>query len=345
MAPRPLPLFHSEKARSMVRWPRYWWIVLLVLAGSGSPLRAELRFSAALIDAGSVYTGTPLVRQFHFRNDGSSALEIREIHASCGCLAPRIAQRTCKPGEKGVIELEVNTLSQAEGPHAWTVSLRSWDGEREQEYVLELRARLITEVRVQPAALVWIADREARHELTVTDLRPRPFTIKEARSSMNGMSVDVAPAERDPHGHTLYRVSCELNGHLPNGRHDGFIEIDSDDPRYGTLRVPLTVIKRYRQRLAATPDEVTLIAPAGQPFPSRIVLIRDQEGQKVKIASIAADDPAVRCRWAEGPDSWATLKIHAKRPSRAQEWQTIVRVLLREPVNETLFIPVRCVAH
>jgi hypothetical protein len=303
-----------------------------------------LHFDASTVDAGDVYTGTRLACRFRFVNEGTANIELQEVRGSCGCLTPRLAQRIYRPGETGTIELEVNTFSQADGPHSWALHLELRNGERSEEQTLELRARLITEVRIQPAALVVVADRQASGLLTITDLRPQPLSIKESRSSVAGVNLQMGSAERDAQGHWLCRASIRVSEELANGRHDGFLEFVSDDPRYPLLRVPLTVIKRYQQRLSATPAEVTLVAGAGQPFPARLVLIGDQEGQKVDIERVTADDPGIHCRWADGPGYMATVRIQADRGAIHGELQTLVHVQIRRPLAASIDISVHCLA-
>jgi Protein of unknown function (DUF1573) len=329
-------------SQQVVQWLLIGLPVLGTVTGS---LRADLRFDRTSVDTGVAYTGRPLACAFVFLNAGTATIEIREVRASCGCLTPQIKQRTYKPGEKGTIDLEVNTFSQADGSHTWVLQVRFQEGDRFQEQTLELHARLVTEIRLQPAALVMVADGEASHPLTITDLRPKPIKIKEARSSMAGVNVDVAPVERDSQARWLYRARVRATAEVANGRHDGFIEFVTDDSRYEILRVPITVIKRYQARLTATPAEVTLIAPPGQPFPSRLVLVRDQEGEKIQIDAVTADDPAVQCRWADGPGQLGTAKIRADRSGIHGELQTVVHVHLSQPISAWLLIPVRCVAH
>ena len=54
------------------------------------------------------------------------------------------------------------------------------------------------------------------------------------------------------------------------------------DPDYRELRVPVTVVKRPRQRAKASPDRVELSATPGQPVPSRIVRIRAADDESVE---------------------------------------------------------------
>src|SRR5262249_26517921 len=105
--------------------------------------------------------------------------------------------------------------------------------------------------------------------------------------------------------------------------------------------VAITVNKRSKQRLTPTPESVTLVAPAGQPLPSRIVLIRDAENQPVIIEQISADEPAISCRWAAGPETMATVRIMVDR-SRLRDGRTkgTLTVQTSRPVRQALTIPV-----
>ena len=108
-------------------------------------------------------------------------MEIAEARASCGCLTPRLTAREVKPGEEMGVELEINTLSQPSGPNSWTVQLRYRERETLKETTLRLSAQLISEVMVEPAAMVLLADKSAGHEVKVTDTRSKPFKLIEAR--------------------------------------------------------------------------------------------------------------------------------------------------------------------
>src|SRR5205085_11733809 len=114
-------------------------------------------------------------------------------------------------------------------------------------------------------------------------------------------------------GHWFRKITLQVSDDYPDGRHDEIVEIHSADPVYPSLRVPVTIVRRSEQHLTATPNHVTISAAPGQPFPSRIVLIRSALDQPVLIGQITSDDSAVSCQWAPGPNNMATLKIHIDR--------------------------------
>src|SRR5262249_20580844 len=84
---------------------------LIVLALSASAGWAELRFVQPSVDLGVVHTGPKLVQRYEFINDGPQPVEIIDARTNCGCLRPRLSQSTLQPGEKGWLELQINTLS------------------------------------------------------------------------------------------------------------------------------------------------------------------------------------------------------------------------------------------
>ena len=229
--------------------------------------RADLLFAEPHADAGTVRSSAPMVHHFTFVNQGPETVEILRVLGSCGCLKPNVARTTYKPGEQGKVDLEVHTLSQAPGPHTWSVHLSYQCGNELREAELQLRARVVTEVMVQPAAIVFHVDKATGREVTVTDFRKKPLTVTDVRGSSTGLKAHVAERGHDRKGNTVYRIQLEVTEDYPDGRHEEYLDIYSDDPAYGNLRVPLTIVKRAPQHLTVAPDHVTLEAHNGQPLP------------------------------------------------------------------------------
>jgi hypothetical protein len=318
----------------------------LLLLLSGGRARADLFFPEPVADAGEVRSGTSLVHRFTFINQGTATIEITGARASCGCLKPRLEQRTCGSGERGSLLLEVNTLSQAPGRHEWKAWITYKIGDASYESPLQLHARIVAEITVRPAALTIFAGSVVEHEILLTDLRSTPLSIREVRPSSPHLKSEVVGEYRDESGHQVQKLRLLVTGEYPDGRHEEVVGIYTDDPLYRELRVPVTIVKQGRTRLAATPDQVTLQTPRGQSASSKIVLIRDSQNQQVEIESITSDDPAITCHWAKGPGAMATVKIqidHGKQSTETLE--TAVHVETREPTHQTLTIPVTCTMH
>jgi hypothetical protein len=280
---------------------------------------------------------------FTFTNPGPEAVELIDARPSCGCLRPSVTKRVYQPGEEGRLKLEVHTMNQSAGPHNWTVRLQYRVRNSTFEVPLQLSAQLITEVLIQPAALVIIADKATTHEITVTDLRRQPLPITEVTATSPKLLPRLSDQYRDNFGHWLRKVSLEVSADYPNGRHEEIVEIHSSDPTYPTLKVPVTIVRRSEQHLSVTPSQVTISAPEGQPFPSRIVLLRANNGEAVTVDQVVSPDPAITCQWAAGPSNMITLKIQIDRAQlHGSNFHSEVTVHVASPVEEKIVIPIDC---
>jgi hypothetical protein len=316
------------------------WLCLTLSAAFVAPARADLRLPQPRVDLGDLRAGPPLVQRFPLVNDGTGPIEIAEAKASCGCLKPRLAKQVLQPGEQGWVEVEVNTLSQPAGPNAWRVDLKYRDGDRPAEAAVLITATLSKEITVEPAALTISTDQALAHEICVTDLRAKPLTITSVQASSPHLHATLQPACKDAAGHAVRIVKLEVAADFPEGRHDEVISLYSDDPAYAELKVTATITKRTKQRLSASPAEVMLTAPPGQPLPSRIVLIRDSENQAVVVDKVVADHHGVTCRWASGPDTMATVKIQVDSDQLdSVGCKTAVHVHISKPVECVVSVP------
>lgn len=293
-------------------------LLALLLAPAADPLELPRPF----LDAGEILAGPPLARRFPFRNRGSEPLTITDLQASCGCLTPTLARRTYAPGESGELTLEVNTLSQPEGPVRWRLRVGYRSGGATGEAAVELCARLVREIRVEPAALVLRSPGGRTAVVTVSDDRPHPLTV-------TALSVSSPRLRAELHGTT---AEVRAADDCPEGEYREFVYFTTDDPHYSELKVPVTVIHPAKQRVTAAPNRVTLAGGA-----SALVQLRDAEGQAVEVEAIDVDGP-LTCRWAAGPGHFATVRIGPK--ATAGTPAGTVRVKLKSPAGQTVVIPV-----
>lgn len=312
---------------------------ILLFAASA---RADLRFAQPAIDAGQVRGGPALVKRFAFRNDGDQPIEITDTRAGCGCLKPRLPKRQFAPGEEGWMDVEINTLTQPTGPNQWRVQVFYRDGERPRQTVLQVNALLIKEVIVEPAALNIVTEQGIAHEIIVTDLRPKSLSVTAVSSSSPPLRCRLDGTRSDPAGRPVHAIHLEIGPDYPEGRHEEIVSIYTDDPEYRELRVPVTVTKRAKKRIAALPNEIAWTSPPGEPIPSRIVLLRDAQGEAVIVEKVTIDDPALQCHWAAGPGSMATVKVQVDAAQlQGRAVKSVLRVQIRQPVPQTIEVPVR----
>jgi hypothetical protein len=320
-------------------------LALVVLVGRTGQAGAELRFGAATTDLGEIRSGVKLGHQFAFFNAGAQEAEIVEVRPGCGCLKPKLTRLRFAPGEHGTLPLEVHALGQSAGPHTWRLHLRYRSGKAERDILLQVSARVVTEVTVQPAALTLFAGGALGQEVVVTDLRPVPLAVTAVRTTSPHLRAQPGAPARNGLGHWVTKVRLEVSPDCPEGRHEETLSVYTSDPDYGHLQVPIVVVKRPRQRVAAAPGQVSLTLAPGQPSAVRAVRLTDREGGAVAIETVTADDPAIRCQAAPGPENQATIRIQIDRGRLRGDLDSAVRVQLRGPVRETIVIPVTCLVE
>jgi hypothetical protein len=313
----------------------------LLLAAGGS--RAELECTASVVDKGEVRSGLSLSHRFAFVNRGGKAVEITDVRPSCGCLAPKLEQRTLQPGESGELLLEINTLTQPEGRNGWRVTLGYKDGEGEYELPLYVNARIVAEITVEPPSLAIYTDAALGHEITVIDRRVEPLTVRAVLASSPYVRTHLGELRREKTGQWRRTIAVEVLADCPEGTHQETLRICTSDPLYAELKVPFTVVKHARREVSAAPAAVVLSAAGEEPLPARVVLLSASDDREVRIERIECDHEAISCRWASGPGRQATLKIRADRNRiTGDRLRTAVRVHLSQPAAETIVIPVSC---
>jgi hypothetical protein len=313
------------------------FVGLVILLKLAAPLRADLHFPLIEAKLGDAYSGRPLGQRFTFTNKGPTVVSIQRLSASCGCMTPRLDKLNYQPGESGSFVLEVNTLTQPVGPNLWHVDVIYTDGDQPRQKELLLRANLHREINVEPAKLALSSTGPISHDIRISDSRPLPLHITLAQTSSPHLATQVI---KETDGRS-YRIHLMVKDSLPVGRHEEMLGIITDDPGYRELRIPVTINRRLRTGVTATPASVTLTIPPGQPAPSRVVLLRGENEQEVIVDRIETDNPALTCRWAAGPGKMATLRISAVAPAGALP-RGIVRVHLKKPSVVTVTIPVVC---
>jgi hypothetical protein len=308
----------------------------VVLAVASDPATAQLRADKPVVDLGEMRSGPRLTQTFLLRNDGPDAIDILELRPSCGCALARVDAHFLKPRDQATVTVEINTLGQAGGAHAWKTLVHARQGEKAEELALEVRAQLITELTVEPAALTLFTEGTRSHEIVLTDRRPKPLTVTTVRSSLLGLRAEVINQQQG-----VVRIRVEVSPDLPSGRHEALVSLYSNDPFYRDLHVPVRIIKQSRSAVSFGPRQLDFGAARGQSFAAKLVRLWSAQDVAIEIGRIYADDAAVACTWAAGPGNQATVKIcvdHTRLTSN--QLQSAVHVDVRRPVVETITIPV-----
>jgi hypothetical protein len=314
-----------------------------ILSLAASHARADLHCAQPTVDKGEVRSGTSLSQRFSFVNRGRETVEIIDVHPSCGCLTPKVDKRRLQPGETGTLLLELNTLTQPAGVNLWRVTIRYRTEGIEREHSLHVRARLVTEISIEPPSLAIYTDTAIGHEINVIDRRAEPLIVRSVQPSSSHVRIHLDELRRDDVGRWVRKIHVEVLADCPEGHHDETLHVYTSDPEYPELKVPFTVVKRARQSVSAAPASVVLAGTAGQPLPARMVLLGAADNAAVIVEKVECDHPAIACRWAQGPGQRATLKIRIDETKiSGGNLRGAVHVRLNKPTPQTLTIPVSC---
>ena len=114
--------------------------------------RPRVEFTKLRHDFGDILRGSRVSHSFDFVNAGSGVLQIRSIHASCGCAKTQVEPKDqFAPGEKGRITFEFDS-SYFAGPLVRTLTVDT-NAPMPSTVTLTFTAEILEELQVRPALL------------------------------------------------------------------------------------------------------------------------------------------------------------------------------------------------
>lgn len=97
-------------------------ILAVLIASVAAP--PALSVDSAKVDRGEVRGGPILKQAFRITNRAAETVAIAGLDSGCGCLRRSVSKNELKPGESADVSMDVNTLTQPDGPQTWTLKLR-----------------------------------------------------------------------------------------------------------------------------------------------------------------------------------------------------------------------------
>jgi hypothetical protein len=304
----------------------------------------DLVCSQPIVDKGRCKAGVVLSHTFELKNVSQELLVIRRVDSACGCIKLAVGSQELRGGEKTVLTVEISTLTQPDGPQRWSIRLYYQplsEAKAAQEHMLELaiQAHIVREVDIQPSRLVISTRGATKHTITITDRRPKTFTIRQISSVSPFVTVTI-----QKHAQSRYEIMLQVHDHLPDGEHDGSVSIWTDDAEYREIRIPVLILRQPNKQVAWTPDEVIFHLQPGQPS-SQLVQIRSLTTEPVRLVSAVSDHPAVQVKFPQESSRITAVRISLSPASVSTSGTALVRLQLSEPRPETLSIPVRWILH
>jgi hypothetical protein len=316
------------------------FLLLAALVGADP---AALVVEAPVVDLGERAANKPLVHVFRLKNAGTIPLTVTDVVGVCGCARHQLGARVLKPGEGTDLTVGINLLTQPEGANTWKLAVRyrvESDPPATGDQVVQMTAKVKKDVSVEPVALMLSAEREITGALTVLDRRGKPLTVTAVRLGLKDVRAEVKPAA-DAGGNRSQRIELTVTDACPTGQYADEVCIDTDDPEYRELRIPLRVIKKAPATgVQAVPGSATLRFAKDQAAASVLVRLRDADDREVIVEKAESDHPAIACKWAAGPGAMATLRVTVDLSQARAAGVGVVTVRLKGPAAETILVPV-----
>jgi len=315
----------------------------LLLAAMVGAEPAPLAVDLPSVDKGELAANKPLVHTFRLKNTTDLSITVTEISAGCGCFRNEVSERLIAPGKVVDLTVGMNLLSQPEGPNTWKLAVRyrvESNPPSTGERALQIMAKVKKDVNVEPVALMLLSEKEITGTLAVTDRRGKPLTVIGARIGLKNVTTEVKAA-KDADGRRTQTIAITVDESCPAGQYADELCIDTDDPEYKELRIPVRVVKKAASTVVqALPASVTLRFAKEQTTASYLVRLRDAGEKEVLVEKAECDHPAVSLKFAAGPGAASTLRVTVDLNKSKAAGVAFVSVQLKGPKPETIVIPV-----
>jgi hypothetical protein len=308
------------------------FLPILALCVANPPVPA-LTCPTPLVAKGDVKAGPPLAHAFELVNRSPNTITITKLEAGCGCVKRTLTAQVLKPGESATLTLDVNTLTQSDGPNRWQaiVGYQLDDAQRNVgELAVNITANLSREVTVSPPQLAFSTTGEATQQIAIADRRAKPLSVVKTTSSTPHLSATVGPRG----------IEVKLAADAAAGQRDEVIVLQTNDPVYPEFRIPVRINKKAADQVTASPEELSVRLNAGQEEVSALVQLRAPDGKQIRIASATSDFAAVGTKFSEAAGVVATVRISVGGIAAAQPGSCKVTVKLAEPAGQSIVIPV-----
>ncbi len=188
-------------------------------------------FKKKLHDYGTVARASKQVAIFEFVNPTKQTMTLGGVRASCGCAEPKILNRTVKPGEKGKIQVNFNTIRfVGERKATITVSINqpSWT-----EVQLTIKGTIRQDIVVNPGKVDFMtinSGKEMSKEFDILYAGSELWKIKSFSSSNPNLKVELKETQRS-NGRVNYRAKVTLADKQSAGYLTDQIVFETNDNR------------------------------------------------------------------------------------------------------------------
>lgn len=228
-------------------------------------LAPKMVCDAPVFDFGQSNNTGAVEHDFPIRNEGTLSLEIRDVHASCGCTAAKPSQSVVPPGGEATIHVRFD-LRGRNGFQQKAITVKSNDPNTPQ-LILQLKGTAIQALRANPPTMFFgRLEPNAPRTRTFDVISARgPIQITNLRTDNPGILLRSVELDTVGDGST-HRFEMTLSPDLPGGAVNGGAFIKTDMEGVAEIHVPIAAFI-VAPPPAPAPDPVPDPAPAAEPPP------------------------------------------------------------------------------
>jgi hypothetical protein len=303
---------------------------------SSSVAQPRIRFDSLTYDFGEILAGEPVKHVFTFTNTGSQDLVITKVQPGCGCTTAGDWTRLTKPGEVGVVPIQLNTAG-LNGSADKTVSL-SCNDPSQQIVTLKLvgKARKAFEITPSVAILQLLPDSPfGAATVRITNRLDQPLLIFSLESTNTAFSVVL---RTNVFGQE-YTASISNNMPLPSGATMATVALKTSLSNLQTIRL-LTMAIAF-PTFSVEPKQINLPAEPLIANQEAYVTILNNSTNPVTLSNPRTDAPGVSVTLKEikpGKVFNATLSFPAGFHLAAGE-MSFLRVQTSHPLCPVVQVP------
>ncbi len=226
-------------------------------APEAAPLAPNIVCDEPNFDFGDMDNTGFVEHDYPIRNTGTLSLEIRDVHASCGCTAVKPSQNVVEPGGEATIHAKLDLRGRT-GIQQKSITVTCNDPDT-PTLILQLKGNAVQTLRADPPSLFFGrvgSDAVRERDFDVISSRG-PYKVVSVRADNPAFTITEVAAEPGADG-SRQRFHLALAADLPEGNINGNVYVKTDIGDQPEIAVPVAA---YIANTPETPP-ATESAPA-----------------------------------------------------------------------------------
>ena len=333
----------------------------------------SIRFENTSHDFGTIIEANGSVTHtFEFTNNGSAALIVQNVKASCGCTTPDWTREPIEPGGKGKVTAEFDPSNR---PGAFNKSLTIVSNANSQQVRLYIKGSVepinrsseeeypiaIGGIRVKYRTVSFetlLKENPVVQSFSVYNDTKEPISFNNNYKAPDHIKLKFSPQSLPPHTVGVVHVTYDPNGVQKLGIRSDYIELKTDEWSNSVKRImviafleeyfpPMTseqLAKAPRLIIANTFHDFGTIDPEKSITKSFVITNTGKEDLNIRQTSATCGCTASKPEKSNlKPGESSTIKVSFDPTGRSGEQEKVIFVFSNDPINPTQRITIKAI--